>query len=186
MYLNTYVCINIYKYVLAKLKKFKYCRHEQRTMRLGLWSTSPDWKVARQIVRNGWGLRTNAEEPDKINRELEKILKKPIPITGHQPDRAKILKNLAATREIINKGISRYTRDFNYLEQIKHDTLILESERIKHLKMFEQLVEELQQHMKLDQGTAEETIRRTRELRNKVSSELSLDKSRETFLKLRT
>jgi hypothetical protein len=152
-------------------------------MRFGLWSSSPDWKLARRINRASWGIRTNAEVPEKVNLELEKILRARPPTQGQQLDRKRFAKELQKTNQLIRRGLERYRNDFSHLEDIKHSSEILESERIKRLNEFETVVRELQRAMRLDPTTASESLNQIHGLKSRVSSSISRDRGRELRLK---
>lgn len=152
-------------------------------MKFGLWSFSADWRLARQINRNSWRIRTNADVPDRVNHDLDVILRQKIPTVDQQLDKKKFGKQISRTREIVNKGIDRYKRDFRYLEEIKHNSEILESERVRKINDFEAIVRELQRTMRLDPQTAAEAIREIEHIKSRLKHSIAVDKGRETRLK---
>ncbi|MFH0978295.1 MAG: hypothetical protein V1837_03245 [Candidatus Woesearchaeota archaeon] len=152
-------------------------------MRFGFWSSRPDWKLAREISRKSWSIRNNADVPDKVNRELEKILRKPVPPIEKDPRRTKTSQEYTDTQHLIARGIERFKTDFFSLEEIKYNALMLENERIKSLKDFEQLIKGLQGVPRIGSRYAEDVLIEIRKIRAKLDSRLSDDKEMERRLK---
>lgn len=147
-------------------------------MRFSLWSLSPDRRVARKIVWDGWALRGRTGSHSEVNKRLEKILKESLPKT--EKDYRKHLQKVGG---LLNQGLNLFQRDFLCIENIKHNSEILEKGRIEKLNDFEKLVHWLRQEKKVDEVSAHRTLREIQTLKGKLKSEIGWAKNRETRLK---
>lgn len=170
----------IYTQILTikKLKRFIKARDQWITMKFGLWSSSPDWKLARQIYNDSWNIRRNSTVPEDLNKALERILKKKLPDTEK-----KFNRQLRTLHDKISEALHRYRTDFSKLEEIKQNVEILEKERIKKINDFERLVGWLKQEKKLDVESASYALGEANKIKHRLRSDISRDRGREAKLR---